>query len=102
MTLSGMFKLHHERTVGIGWSGVFLSDQREIGRCENPKERCDKSSERAALIGPVSVDHSGAWQVGCQPVVLEGVDHVPEPRGRRYHLAMCFIQDLRKSSGWHK
>jgi hypothetical protein len=33
MTLSGMFKLHHERIVGIGWSGVFLSEQGEIGRC---------------------------------------------------------------------
>ena len=46
----------------------------------------------AALIGPFCLDHSGAWQIGCQSSVLEGVDRAPESSGRGNQLCVCLIQ----------
>jgi hypothetical protein len=50
-------------------------------------------SQWAALLGLIAVDHSGAGQIRCQPAVLEGLDRVPESRGRGHQLAMRLMQD---------
>ena len=68
-----------------------LSTKRDIVivRLGDAGEHIVAKRNRAALIKPFRLDHSGAWQIGCQSSVLEGVDRAPESSGRGKFSSAC-------------
>ena len=71
-----------------------LSTKRDIVivRLGDAGEHIVAKRTRAALIRPFRLDHSGAWQIGCQSSVLKGVDRAPESSSRGNQLCVCLIQ----------